>query len=145
MDFPLLFNLVPAAVSWWLGVYLNRDNKKKTEVPAKNLIACSMLIVISSLTFTKAIYLTNFPIVMMFKSCNLLSIISVSVFCSQVLVKQQRLEKKNLITGGIITVGIMLYYLGGNQEHVSKALNPIGLLLLIVSLLSDGFLPDFQA
>lgn len=114
-------------------------------MPEGNLFACSLLIVVSSLSFTKAIYLTSFPIVMMFKSCNILSIISVSVFCSRVMEKTQRLQKKDIVTGAIVTLGILLFYLGGNESHIEKAFNPLGIALLVISLLADGFLPDLQA
>ena len=83
--------------------------------------------------------------VMMVKSCNILSVLFVAIFCSRVRDKTQKIGKKKLITGLIITVGILLYNFAGNKEQTEKASNPLGIILLLVSLVCDGFLPDFQA
>lgn len=117
ITFSNAFILTPSLISWGLGSYLNRNMKTKTYIPERNLISCALLVVVTTLAFTKAIYLTSYPIVMMFKSCNVLSIITVSVFFSRVLEKTQRLKKSELMTGGIVTIGLLFYYLGGTEEH----------------------------
>lgn len=61
---------------------------------------------------TKAIYLTSFPLVTLFKSCSLLSVLMVGVFFSRVVEKNQKLEKKKLVIGFLITIGILLYHYG---------------------------------
>lgn len=82
------------------------------------MIICGGLIFVSSFAFTEAIYVTNYPIVMMFKSCNVLSVITVGIFCSRVKEKKNRLSNKKLISGFVITIGILIYNLCGPQEHV---------------------------
>lgn len=94
---------------------------------------------------TRAIYVTNYPLVTLFKSCNLLSVLAVGLLCSRVKEKSQKLGKKNLIAGFIITIGVLLYHFGANKSHKSFSGNMEGVLLLVFSLLCDGFLPDFQA
>ena len=82
---------------------------------------------------------------MMFKSCNVLSVIFVGIFCSRVKDKKQKLGSKKLISGFIIASGIIIFNLCGTTEHKEQATQPWGVFLLMVSLACDGFLPDFQA
>ena len=42
-------------------------------------------------------------------------------------------------------MGIILYNFGGDSRHQNKATDPLGMVLLLISLIADGFLPDFQA
>jgi hypothetical protein len=44
-----------------------------------------------------------------------------------------------------ISLEILIYNIGGDQVHKDNATNIIGILMLAVSLLVDGFLPDLQA
>jgi hypothetical protein len=66
-------------------------------------------VAISTLTYTYAIYLTNFPVVMMFKSCNILSVILVGVLCSRVKDKKLKLGLKKIVVGVLVTLGIVLF------------------------------------
>lgn len=139
------FILYPSLVSWIVGYFLNRSTEKRTEIPRKNLLYCALLITCSTFAFTQAIYYTSFPIVMMVKSCNVLSVLMVGIFCSRVKDKNQKLGPKKIISGLIITVGILSFNLAGDHEQTEKATNIYGVGLLLLSLLCDGFLPDFQA
>lgn len=38
-----------------------------------------------------------------------------------------------------------MYDFGGDKQQTEKATNPWGVVLLLISLLCDGFIPDFQA
>jgi len=60
-------------------------------------------------TYNKAIMYASFPAVIMVKSCGLLSVIIVGVFCSRVKDKSLKLSHNKLIIGGIVTVGILLF------------------------------------
>lgn len=116
-------------------------------IPTKNSARCAITVAISTLTYTYAIYLTNFPVVMMFKSCNLISVILVGVLCSRVKDKKLQLGVKKIVVGTIVTIGIIMFKVfdpesAGKKEKQTEVL---GIVLLIVSLLADGFLPDFQA
>ena len=102
---------------------------------------------ISTLTYTYAIYLTNYPVVMMFKSCNILSVILVGVLCSRVKDKKLKLGTKKLVIGVLVTLGIVFFKLFDPEAAAKdeKKTEVVGIVLLVVSLLADGFLPDFQA
>jgi UDP-galactose transporter B1 len=114
-------------------------------MPISNLIACAIVVIVSTHTYILAIYITNFPIVMMVKSCNIISVVFVGVFCSRVKDKSLQLGTKKIIVALCITMGIFLYNFGGDQKHQEKATDVLGIVLLVISLVADGFLPDFQA
>lgn len=114
-------------------------------MPVTNLIACAIMVCISTHTYMVAVYLTNFPIVMLVKSCNIISVVLVGVFCSRVKDKNLALGPKKIIIASLISFGIILYNFGGDQKHKDKATDPLGVILLLISLVADGFLPDFQA
>ena len=114
-------------------------------MPSANLIACAVVVCISTHTYALAIYITNFPIVMMVKSCNIVSVVLVGVFCSRVRDKALHLGPKKILVAALISTGILLFNFGGNQTHKDKATDPLGLILLMISMVADGFLPDFQA
>lgn len=133
-----------------MGALVNHFQIKpedKTEIPAKKGIVCAITVAISTLTYTYAIYLTNYPVVMMFKSCNILSVILVGVCCSRVADKKLKLGNKKIVVGVLVTLGIVLFKWfdpeGAKKEEKTTEIG--GIVLLIVSLLADGFLPDFQA
>ena len=119
----------------------------RTHIPAKNAAICGLTVAISTLTYTYAIYLTNFPVVMMFKSCNILSVILVGVCCSQVKDKKLKLGMKKIVIGVVVTIGIVVFKMADPEsaKKEEKQTEILGIVLLIISLLADGFLPDFQA
>jgi drug/metabolite transporter (DMT)-like permease len=84
---------------------------------------------------------------MMFKSCNLISVILVGVLCSRVKDKKLKLAVKKIVVGIIITIGIVMFKVFDpeSSKKAEKQTEFIGIVLLIISLLADGFLPDFQA
>ena len=83
---------------------------------------------------------------MMFKSCNILSVILVGVFCSGVRNKQLKLGPKKIVVGVLVTLGIVLFkYFDPEAKADEKKSEILGIVLLVVSMVADGFLPDFQA
>ena len=89
--------------------YFTIPAQEKVAIPAKNAAICGLTVCISTMTYTFAIYLTNYPVVMMFKSCNILSVILVGVLCSRVKDKKLKLGMKKIIVGIIVTLGIVLF------------------------------------
>lgn len=69
----------------------------------------------------------------------------VGVCCSGVRDKSLQLGAKKIVVASFITAGILLYNFGGDSKNNEKASSMIGVFLLVVSLIVDGFLPDFQA
>lgn len=121
---------------------------ERVVIPGKKAVLCAITVIISTLTYTYAIYLTNYPIVMMFKSCNILSVILVGVLCSRVTDKKLKLGVKKIAIGMLITLGIVLFKVYDPQSSKNadeKKTEWLGIGLLLVSLLADGFLPDLQA
>jgi drug/metabolite transporter (DMT)-like permease len=114
-------------------------------MPIPNIVACASVVCISTHTYALAIYLTNFPIVMMVKSCNIINVVLVGVFCSRVRDKTLQLGKKKILVAAMVSVGILMFNFGGNSKHKEKATDTMGLILLFISMMADGFLPDFQA
>jgi len=144
------FLVFPCGITWLVGALVNHFQIKpedRTNIPAKNAIICAITVSISTLTYTYAIYLTNYPVVMMFKSCNILSVILVGVLCSRVVDKKLKLGSKKIVVGILVTLGIVLFKLFDPEAAAKdeKKTEIAGIVLLIVSLLADGFLPDFQA
>jgi len=138
--------LVPTLVTWIIGNLYNRTLPKKADIPEKNSGICGGLVFVSTITYTWAVAKTSFPIVMAFKSCNLLSVLLVAICCTRVKEKHLNLGAKKIIIGVVISIGIFFFsYFDPEQEDRSKESEIIGIVLLIVSLLADGFLPDFQA
>lgn len=148
--YPSAFLIFPCAMTWLLGELINKYQiraEDRTYIPAKNAAMCGVTVAISTLTYTYAIYLTNYPVVMMFKSCNILSVILVGVLCSGVKNKGLKLGPKKIVVGVLVTLGIVLfkYFDPEGAKKEEKKTEILGIVLLVVSMLADGFLPDFQA
>ena len=81
---------------------------------------------------------------MMFKSCNILSVILVGVLCSRVADKKLKLGSKKIVVGVVVTLGIVIFKMwdpeGAKKDEKKTEIS--GIVLLIVSLLADGFLTD---
>ena len=70
---------------------------------------CAFFVLLGGVTFNYAIKWTNYPIVITAKSCNILSVILVSVFCSRVSDKKLKLGAKKIIVGIVVSIGIILF------------------------------------
>jgi hypothetical protein len=70
---------------------------------------CAFFVLVGGITFNYAIKWTSYPIVITAKSCNILSVILVSVFCSRVTDKKLKLGGKKIIVGFLVSVGILLF------------------------------------
>lgn len=83
---------------------------------------------------------------MTIKSCNLLSVLLVAIMCSGVKEKNLKLGPKKLIVGLVITVGVLLFsFFDPEKKDRNQKSELAGIALMVVSLIADGFLPDFQA
>jgi hypothetical protein len=84
----------------------------------------------------------------MVKSCSLVSVILVAVFCSKVKDKTLKLGPEKIIIGLLACAGIFFFNFFAHKPEENSVNHPISALstfLLVISLLGDGFLPDFQA
>lgn len=100
-------------------------------------------------TYNQAVVYASFPAVVMAKSCSLLSVIIVGVFFSRVRDSKLKLTRSKLLIGLVATAGIILFNFFKKQEksEVDHSISffSLGNLFLMISLIGDGFLPDFQA
>lgn len=118
-------------------------------MPSKNVAICGFIIFFSSVTNTEAIYMVSFPLTIMVKSCNILSVILVGVLCSRVSDKKLKLGPKKIVVAIVVSLGIVMFRFFDPEADFTnvdgRKTEIFGLLLLLASLMSDGFLPDFQA
>lgn len=101
--------LIPTLVTWIIGNIYNRSLPKKADIPEKNSGICGALVFVSTITYTWAVAKTSFPVVMAFKSCNLLSVLLVAICCTRVKEKNLNLGAKKIIIGVIISIGIFFF------------------------------------
>ena len=88
-------------------------------IPVKKVFRCGLAVSISTISYTYAVYYSNFPVVMMFKSCNILSVILVGVFCSKVRDKKLKLGVKKIIVGIVVTIGIITFKVFDPQSNLN--------------------------
>ena len=97
-------------------------------------------------TYNKAIQAASFPAVVMVKSCSMLSVILVALFCSRVKEKSLKLPMNKLWIGIVVSIGIFLFnFFKQSDNGNNKAISYLSSFLLLISLIGDGLLPDFQA
>lgn len=63
-----------------------------------------------------AIMYTSFPVVVMFESCNVLSVVLVGVFCTRTVDRSVRLSKNKIIIAAIVTFGILLFEFSDSES-----------------------------
>ncbi len=92
-------------------------------------------------------YLVSYPLIIMAKSCSLLNVILVGIFCSRVRNQELKLGPKKMIVALAVTIGIIMFRLFDPKSNLddNKTTELLGLFLLLISLFADGFIPDFQA
>ena len=101
--------LVPCLLTWIVGNLYNRRLHKRVVIPEKNSFYCGIVVFISNITYTWAVAKTSFPVVMAFKSCNLLSVLLVAILCTRVKEKNLKLGGNKIIVGIIVSIGVFLY------------------------------------
>ena len=88
---------------------------------------------------------SSYPLVIMFKSCGILSAIVVGVCCSRVRDEGLKLGPNKLAVGALVSLGIILFNHYTIEEKGEKGITMVGLMLMLSSMTADGLLPDFQA
>ena len=104
--------LFPHLVTYFFGTLYNKHkipSEKKTYIPAKNSMLCAFFVLLGGVTFNYAIKWTSYPIVITAKSCNILSVILVGTLCSRVTDKKLKLSPSKIITGIVVSIGILLF------------------------------------
>lgn len=136
--------LIPSLISWLVATHINKQKTIRTQIPDQNIITASLFIIVTLLISTKAAFLAGFPLALIFKSCN---IISIAPTWNLLHSNGESLEglKKNYIPKTILML-IALSAFVFAQSEVSKFgySEIIGAILLIASLFLDGFVPIWQ-
>ena len=78
-------------------------------VPDKNSIKCGAAVVLNVVAYSYAIFYTNFPVVMMVRSCNLLSVALVAVIFTGVKDTGLKLGTRKIVMASIVTLGIIIF------------------------------------
>lgn len=150
-DAPIVFTFFPQLVctllGWGiLGVRRANEGIEPVVIPWRKVLACSMVINVSMMTYNKAVQDASFPAVVMVKSCSLLSVILVALFCSRVKDQSQRLDRDKLWIGVLVSLGIFLFnYFKDQEVGNDHSISYLSTAFLLVSLMGDGLLPDLQA
>jgi hypothetical protein len=78
-------------------------------IPWKHGLKCGSAVVTSTIAYSYAIYFTNFPVVMMIRSCNILSVALVGVLFSGVKDTALKLGKNRIIVALLVTLGMLIF------------------------------------
>lgn len=92
-------------------------------------------------------YLVSYPLIIMSKSCSLISVVLVGLLCSRVRSKELKLSPQKIIIAIIVTIGIVMFRVfdPSSNFEAQNSTELFGLLLLLMSMFCDGFVPDYQA
>lgn len=143
--YPIVLLIFPYLTGWLVGKLWASKTGEIVWLPRKNLMMTAAMVLIGTLTYNIAILFTSYPVVIMFKSCSILSAIIVGVCFSRVRDEKLKLGTNKLIVGGLVSVGIFFFNYYSMEDKGEKGTSLLGLILLLVSLIADGLLPDFQA
>lgn len=82
----------------------------------------------------------------MIRSCNILSVALVGVLFTGVKDTALKLGNNRIVVALLVTAGMIIFKAyDPNQSGEEHQTEVLGIVLMLVSLLADGFLPDFQA
>jgi UDP-galactose transporter B1 len=137
--------MFPYLIGWQGGKTLARATGDIVWLPTKTVIYCAIAVLVGTLSYNDAILEASYPLVIMFKSCSILSVILVGVFFSQVKDGTLKLGVNKLVVGALVSTGICLFNYFSMEDKGEKSTTLLGFCLLVVSLVADGLLPDFQA
>lgn len=143
--YPIVLLIFPYLTGWLVGHLWSKATGEIVWLPRKNLMYSAAAVCIGTLTYNIAILQTSYPVVIMFKSCSILSAIIVGVCFSRVRDEKLKLGTNKLIVGALVSLGIFLFNYYSLEDKGEKGTTLVGLIFLITSLIADGLLPDFQA
>ena len=76
---------MPKLTTWaFTSIYNKLTIAHRANIPSKNSFLCALTMIVSNFTVIYAIIYTSYPIVMVFKSCNLLVVIMFAYFFTRV-------------------------------------------------------------
>ena len=149
MDLPYAQLIFVGFFSYVLGSLYNLMKYPTSEcfvVPDRLSAKCGAAVVSNTIAYSYAIYFTNFPVVMMVRSCNLLSVALVGVLFTGVKDTKLKLGTRKIVVALIVTIGIIIFKVFDPNQHGEEHKTQLfGIALIVISIVAEGFLPDFQA
>ena len=143
--YPIVLLIFPYLTGWLVGHLWSKATGEIVWLPRKNLMYSAAAVCIGTLTYNIAILQTSYPVVIMFKSCSILSAIPLAAPSSSARPEKLKLGTNKLIVGALVSLGIFLFNYYSLEDKGEKGTTLVGLIFLITSLIADGLLPDFQA
>ena len=122
--FPLAFILFPSIFAWAIGWVINSRIQEVNHIPHKNAAKASFMTVLSQITLNTAIYLIDYPTAIMFKSCTIVAVLLVAFCCSTIKSKNLKIGPQKIITGLLVTIGIIMYSSFRKPDPVLR--DPVG-------------------
>lgn len=108
--FPVALVLFPYLAGWLIGSLATKCSKTPTaKIPRKNLIYCAAAVLVATLTYNIEIVESSYPVVIMVKSGSIVSVMIVGFICTRGRDHRNKLGKIKLITGALVTIGILLF------------------------------------
>ena len=83
-QYPILLVTMQNLSGYLISKLFNMANESKEHVPFTYYLKAGLLSVTSNITFNMGMIYTSLPLALLFRSCNLLSVILVGVCCSKV-------------------------------------------------------------
>lgn len=83
--------------------------KSPKKIPIKELLIIGVFRALADVTSVNATHYTTYPVIMMFKSSNVLSVVLVGVCCTTVRDRRLKLERERIVGGIFITTSIFLF------------------------------------
>ena len=116
----------------WL--FLKKEEQQSIEW--KHGVKCGGCVVLLTICYSYAIHLTNFPVVMMIRSCSLLSVVIVGVLFTGVHDTKLKLGRRKMIVALLATFGMIIFKVfDPNQEKDEHQTRLLGIGLMIISMM----------
>lgn len=111
-DYPESQLLIVATCSFLITYFINRFNRTPEErncVPEIHGIKSGGAVAFSTIAYSYAIKYMNFPVVMMVRSCSILSVVLVGVLFSGVKDTTLKLGKRKILIAAVATAGMIVF------------------------------------
>jgi len=111
-DYPEAQLLFVTSITWLVGYVYNLtrySSEERSCIPWFNGFKCGSAVTLSTIAYSYAIYFTNFPLVMMIRSCGILSVVMVGVLFTGVEDTTLKLGRRKILIAMIATAGIIIF------------------------------------
>ena len=98
--------------SYVLGYLYNLatlEKEQRISIPWHHGAKCGGAVVVTTICYSYAIKFTNFPVVMMIRSCSLLSVVIVGVLFSGVSDVSLKLGGRKIVVAATVTIGMIIF------------------------------------